>query len=251
MLGAGLLTSGLAGGLAAASTPKLNPYAAARGAFTNAFGEVGNAASQRAISAFDNLGNTSGARLASNNMNMLGSAALGGIQSTSDAASQLALMNYGDTRRNAFDMAKYSGGSPASIAGIASKLGSQNTQTVNGLATQNSDSLARSLGIAGQNFTQGQSILQSDLSQQHSIAHDQLADFNPALFQSNLDAQGQPSFWQGVGKGMATSLGSVGSRLTGGSMNGMFSDMAMGQAQRNVFTPNAWSRFSSGQGYAQ
>lgn len=245
----GAVFNGLAGGLSAASAPKLDPSKAARGAFTNSFGEVGDVAARRAQDAYDNLGNTAGARLAANNLNMAGASALGGVQSTTDAAAQAALMNYGNTRRNAFDMAKYSGGSPAAIAGIASKLGDQNSQTVSTLAGQGSDATARALGIASQNYGQAQSVLQGDLSQQHSIAHDKLADFNPAMFQANMDAQNRPTFWQGAGQGLATGLASIGSRMTGGAMSGMMSDKAMKQAQEGVFTPEAWSRFMQHQGF--
>lgn len=250
MLAGGLLAGGLGGGLAAISAPKINPYAAARGAFTNSFGEQGDVAARRAQDAYANLGNTAGARLSANNLNMLGSSALGGIQSTTDAASQMAGMNFGNTRRNAFDMARMSGGGPAAIAGIASKLNESNTQTVGNLAGQGSDSLARSLGIASNNYSSAQSILQNDLSTQHSIAHDQLADFNPALFQANIDAQNKPSFWQGVGSGVATGLGSISSRLIGGSMSGGMSADAMGQAQHGAFTPGKWGDFAPAQGFS-
>lgn len=249
MLGGGLLAGGIAGGLSAISAPKIDTYGAVRGAFTNSFGEQGDVAARRAQDAYNNLGNTAGARLNANNLNMLGASALGGIQSTTDAATQMAGMNYGNTRRNAFDMVRMSGGGPAAVAGIASKLAEANTQTIGNLAGQGSDSTARALGIASGNFSSAQNVLQNDLSQQHSIAHDQLADFNPALFQSNLDAQKQPSFWQGVGSGVATGLGSLSSRLIGGSMSGGMSNDAMNQAQRGVFTPGKWSQFGPAQDF--
>ena len=249
LLTGGFLAGGLAGGLSAASAPKINPYSAAQNAFTNSFGEQGDVAARRAQDAYNNLGNTAGARLSANNLNMLGAGALGGIQSTTDSASQMAGMNFGNTRRNAFDMVRMSGGGPAAIAGIASKLGEANTQTVGNLAGQSSDALARAMGIASNNYGSAQNILQNDLSTQHSIAHDQLADFNPALFQANIDKQKEPSFWQGVGSGVATGLGSLSSRMLGGSMSSIMSQDAMSQAQRSVFTPDKWQDFAPGQGF--
>lgn len=239
----GLAASGLAGALSAASTPKIDAQKAARGAFSNQFGEIGDVAARRAQSAFDNLGNTAGARLAANNLNSLGAAALGGVQSTSDAAAQTALMNYGNTRRNAFDMAKLSGGSPAAIAGIASKLGEANTQTTSALAGQGSDAVNRAIGVAGNNYSQAQNVLQNDLGQQLSIAHEQLADFNPAMMQAALAQQQQPTALQGLGQGLATGLGSIGSRSIGGSMSGMFNDMAMKDTQMGVFSPKALEKW--------
>ena len=249
LLAGGALLSGLAGGLSAASAPKINTAAAAKGAFSNQFGEIGDVAARRAQGAFENLHNTAGARLSANNLNSLGSAALGGVQSTSDAASQAALMNYGNTRRNAFDMAKLGGGSPAAIAGIASKLSEANTQTTSALAGQGSDALNRAIGVASNNYSQAQNVLQNDLGQQLSIAHEQLADFNPAMFQSALAQQQQPSFWQGAGQGLATALGSAGSRMVGGSMSGMFNGMAMKDAQHGMFSPKALEDWIRDQGY--
>lgn len=245
----GMALSGLAGGLSASSAPKIDTQKAAQGAFSNQFGEIGDVAARRAQDAFSNLHNTAGARLSANNLNMLGSSALGGVQSTTDAASQAALMNYGNTRRNAFDMAKYSGGSPAAIAGISSKLGEANTQTTSALAGQGSDALNRALGVAGNSYSQAQNVLQNDLGQQLSIAHEQLADFNPAMFQSALNQQQQPSFWQGAGQGLATGLSSMGSRMIGGGMSGFMNDSAMKDTQLGVFTPNALENWFRTQGW--
>lgn len=245
----GLAASGLAGALSAGSAPKIDAQKAAEGAFSNQFGEVGGVAARRAQSAFDNLGNTAAAWLTSNNLNSLGSAALGGVQSTSDAAAQAALMNYGNTRRNAFDMAKLSGGSPAAIAGIASKLGEANTQTTSALAGQGSDALNRAIGVASNNYSQAQNVLQNDMGQQLSIAHEQLADFNPAMMQAALAQQQQPSALQGLGQGLATGLGSLGSRAIGGSLSGMFNDMAMKDTQMGVFSPAALEKWLLEQGY--
>ncbi len=232
----GTLLSGIGGALSAWGTPKMDVGKAASGAFSNAFGETGQTAGNRAKNAFDNLGNTSGARLAANNMNNLSAASLGGLQSTSDAAAQAALANYGNTRRSLMDSNMAAGGSPASLAGLMDRLNDSNTQTAGTLAQQNSDSLARAIAQASSNYSASQNILQSDLNNQTNIAKTQLADFNPTLFNANVEQQMQPSGWQGFLQGTSTAVGSLGSRMTGNAMNDMTSTDAMRNAQKNLLS---------------
>jgi len=239
MAGVGLAPSGVGGMLSALGAPKIDTAGAAKNSFSNRFGEIGNVAGNRARTAFDNLGNTAGARLASANLNNLGSAALGGVQSTSDSAARAALSQFGNTRRSAFDAVRNSGGGPGSIAGILAQMNEGNNQVLGNLSSQNSDNLSRAMSLASNNFSQGQSILQNDLGQQTNIAQTQLADFNPAMFQSSLDQQSQPSAWQGFAQGLGTATSSLGARLVGGSLSGTSASQAMANAQKNVldFSP--------------
>lgn len=232
----GVALSGLSGALSAWGTPRIDTDKAATGAFSNAFGEIGGVAANRAKNAFDNLGNTAGARLSANNLNNLSAASLGGLQSTSDSAAQAALANFGNTRRGLMNANMMSGGTPASLAGMMGNLSDANAQTANSLAQQNSDSLARAIAQASSNASASQSILQSDLSNQHNIARSQLADFNPTLFQANIEQQSQPDAWQGFLQGSATAVGSLGSRLTGNALSSQMSTDAMRNSQQNVLT---------------
>jgi hypothetical protein len=229
----GTLLSGISGALSAWGTPKLDVDKAASGAFSNAFGETGQVAGNRARNAFSNLGNTAGARMASNNLNNLSAASLGGMQSTSDAASQAALANYGNTRRSLINSNMAAGGSPSSLAGLMDRLNDSNSQTASTLAQQNSDSLARAISQASSNYSASQNVLQSDLNNQTNIMKTQLADFNPTLFGASMDAQSQLSPWQGFLQGSSTAIGSLGSRMTGNAMNDSSSKGASDSAKQN------------------
>lgn len=232
----GTLLSGIGGALSSWGTPKIDTEKAASGAFSNSFGEIGQVAGNRAKNAFNNLGNTAGARLASNNLNNLSAASLGGLQSTSDAAAQAAMANYGNTRRSMINSNMAAGGSPASLAGLMDRLNDSNTQTAGTLAQQNSDSLARAISQASSNYSASQNVLQNDMGNQLNIAKTQLADFNPAMFNSKLEEQQQPNAWQGFLQGLSTASSSMGSRLVGGSMNDMMSTNAMRNAQKNLLS---------------
>lgn len=229
----GPLLSGLGGAMSVWGSPRMDIDKASSGAFSNAFGETGQVAGNRARNAFNNLGNTSGARLASNNLNNLSAASLGGLQSTSDAAAQAALQNYGNTRRSLINSNMAAGGSPSSLAGLMDRLNDSNTQTAGTLAQQNSDSLARAISQASSNYSASQNVLQSDLNNQTNIMKTQLADFNPTLFGAKMDEQQQLNGWQGFLQGAGTAVSSLGSRLTGSAMNDSQSSSASKNAKEN------------------
>jgi len=142
---------------------------------TGAEGAAANRESAEAARRFIGQQTAEG-RLASQQQQALGSAALGGAQATTDLARSAAMMNLGNQNRNLMQQAAAAGGSPAALAGIASNLGQANTQTLNSLAQQGAAAQQAGLSQAGQAFAASEQVRNADLAQQ-------LANFQPYALQ--------------------------------------------------------------------
>lgn len=211
----GLAAQGLGGLLGAAGEPKMDVGRAAEGAFSNRFGETGAAAKDRASNAFSNLGNTASARLAAINQNNLAGSLLGSVQGNADTGARLATRQWGNMRRSALDSGYGGGSSPAALAGMIARLKEMQDDSLGSLNASNMAGALNAAGGASSMYASGQNILQNDFGNQLNKAGMQLADFNPALFGANLDAQEQLSPWQGLLQGLSGAFGQLGAGATG------------------------------------
>lgn len=217
----GLGASGIGGLLGALGEPDINGANAARDAFTNRFGEVGQVAAERAKTAFDNIGNTAGARFAANNLSNTAGALMGSTQAMADSNTRFAANQGSNLRRSAMDSVAGTGSSPAALAGMIARLKEQQAGITGALSQNNYAAVLGNAGAASNMIGQGQSILQNDWRNQFSKAQDQLADFNPAIFNANIEQQTKPSAWQGLAQGLSAGFGQIGGGLTGAGMGQM------------------------------
>jgi len=142
---------------------------------TGAEGAAANRESAEAARRFIGQQTAEG-RLASQQQQALGSAALGGAQQTTDLARSAAMMNLGNQRRDLMQQSAAAGASPAALAAMAGNIGQANTQTLNSLAAQGAQAQQQGLQTAGQAFGASEQIRNADLAQQ-------LANFQPYALQ--------------------------------------------------------------------
>lgn len=121
---------------------------------------------------------TAEGRLAAQTQRALGSQLLGGAQQTTDLARNAALTNLGNQTRSFMQQGAAAGASPAALAGLASKIGETNIQTLGNLSREGTSAQLSGLSQAGQAFSAAEQTRGADLAQQ-------IANFQPYALQKS------------------------------------------------------------------
>lgn len=134
---------------------------------TGAEGAAANRESAEAARRFIGQQTAEG-RLGALTQRSIGSQLLGGAQQTTDLARNAALTNLGNQTRSFMQQGAAAGASPAALAGLASKIGETNIQTLGNLSREGASAQLSGLSQAGQAFSAAEQIRGADLAQQAS-----------------------------------------------------------------------------------
>lgn len=162
---------------------------------TGAEGAAANRESAEAARRFIGQQTAKG-RLAAETQSALGSQLLGAAQQTTDLARNAALTNLGNQTRSFMQQGAAAGASPAALAGLASKIGETNIQTLGNLSREGTSAQLSGLSQAGQAFSAAEQTRGADLAQQ-------IANFQPyALQKFSGTTLGQLGGYQQTQQGM-------------------------------------------------
>lgn len=135
----------------------------------NAAGYTGGDVKNTFARQLDSLGNSGAARLSAANMRGLGDQALSGVNTQFENSRQQAGQVQGNIRRDAMNVLRSGGASPASISASLSSLADANRQTTSALYGQAAQNYGNALNFAGNQQAGAANLLGQDLASRNQI----------------------------------------------------------------------------------